>query len=69
MNRFSRSALASLLLASISFALPALAHAADAYVTGNVNMRAGPDSSYPLIDQLPARRRQYRQGVVRRDFL
>ncbi|OOG52702.1 hypothetical protein B0E47_15610 [Rhodanobacter sp. B05] len=54
MNRFSRSALASLLLASMSFALPALAHAADAYVTGNVNMRAGPDSSYPLIDQLPA---------------
>ncbi|WP_158886177.1 SH3 domain-containing protein [Rhodanobacter sp. L36] len=41
-------------LASLSFALPALAFAADAYVTGNVNMRAGPDTSYPLIDQVPA---------------
>ena len=35
-------------------ALPALALAADGYTTGNVNLRAGPDSSYPLIDTLPA---------------
>lgn len=35
-------------------ALPALALAADGYTTGNVNLRAGPDSGYPLIDTLPA---------------
>jgi uncharacterized protein YraI len=35
-------------------ALPALALAADGYTTGNVNLRAGPDFSYPLIDTLPA---------------
>ena len=52
MKRLTRFALASLSLASLVLALPALAQ--DAYVTGNVNMRAGPDPSYPLIDQLPA---------------
>ena len=35
-------------------ALPALALAADGYTTGNVNLRAGPDPGYPLIDTLPA---------------
>ena len=35
-------------------ALPALALAADGYTTGNVNLRAGPDISYPLIETLPA---------------
>jgi len=35
-------------------ALPALALAADGYTTGNVNLRAGPDISYPLIDTIPA---------------
>jgi len=35
-------------------ALPALALAADGYTTGNVNLRAGPDSGYPLIDTIPA---------------
>ena len=35
-------------------ALPALALAADGYTTGNVNLRAGPDPGYPLIDTIPA---------------
>jgi uncharacterized protein YraI len=35
-------------------ALPALALAADGYTTGNVNLRAGPDPGYPLIDTVPA---------------
>jgi uncharacterized protein YraI len=47
-------AIASLAAAAMSLLVPTLAHAADAYVTGNVNLRAGPDPSYPLIDQIPA---------------
>lgn len=54
MKRLAHFVFASLALASASMVLPALAHAADGYVTGNVNLRAGPDSSYPLIDQIPA---------------
>ena len=54
MKRLTRLALASLSLASLSLAFPALAQAADGYVTANVNLRAGPDPSYPLVDQLPA---------------
>ncbi|WP_426700311.1 SH3 domain-containing protein [Rhodanobacter sp. Col0626] len=54
MKHLVRFALASLTLASASLAFPALAQAADGYVTGNVNLRAGPDTSYPLIDQIPA---------------
>lgn len=54
MKRLTSFALASLSLASLSLALPALAHAEDAFVTANVNMRAGPDPGYPLIDQLEA---------------
>ena len=54
MKRLVRFALASLSLVSASLALPALAHATDAYVTGDVNLRAGPDPDYPLIDQIPA---------------
>ena len=54
MKRLIRSALASLSLASLSLAIPALAHAADGYVTGNVNLRAGPASDYPLIALIPA---------------
>jgi uncharacterized protein YraI len=34
------------------FAVPA-AFGADGYVTGNVNLRAGPDSSYPSVARLP----------------
>ena len=49
MKRLVWSAVASLLLA-----VPLAAYAADGYVTGNVNMRAGPDVGYPLVDQLPA---------------
>lgn len=42
-------------LASIPLlALPAFAMAADGYATGNVNLRAGPDISYPRIDTIPA---------------
>lgn len=36
------------------FAVPALARAADGYVTANVSLRAGPDIGYPLIDVIPA---------------
>jgi uncharacterized protein YraI len=53
-KRLVRFAFASLSLAAASLAFPALAHAADAYVTGDVNLRAGPDPDYPLIDQIPA---------------
>lgn len=41
-------------LASLFLAVPALAQATEGYVTGNVNLRAGPDSSYPLIAQIRA---------------
>jgi uncharacterized protein YraI len=43
-----------LLAAAVFLAAPAVASAADGYVTGNVNMRAGPDYGYPLIVTLPA---------------
>lgn len=46
--------LAWLVSASLALALPGLASATDAFVTGNVNLRAGPDAGYPLIDQLQA---------------
>jgi uncharacterized protein YraI len=34
--------------------LPALAAAADGYVTGDITLRAGPDIDYPAIDMIPA---------------
>jgi uncharacterized protein YraI len=34
--------------------LPAAAQAYDGYVSANVNLRAGPDSDYPVITRLPA---------------
>ncbi len=49
MKRLLWSALASLLLA-----VPVLAQATEGYVTGNVNMRAGPAPDYPLIAQIRA---------------
>ena len=54
MKHLIRSAWVSLSLASLSLAAPALAHAADGYVTGNVNLRAGPAPDYPLIALIPA---------------
>lgn len=54
MKRLAHLALATFSLASLSLALPALAHAETAFVTADVNMRAGPDPGYPLIDQLRA---------------
>lgn len=44
-SRFS--ATAAVLLASL--AMPGLAAAAPGYATGNVNMRAGPSTQYPVI--------------------
>lgn len=35
-------------------ALPLVAQATDGYTTGNVNLRAGPDIGYPLLDTIPA---------------
>ncbi len=54
MKRLIRSVLASLSVASLSLIFPALAQAADGYVTGNVNLRAGPAPDYPLIARIPA---------------
>lgn len=39
---------------SLSCFATTAAFAADGYVTGNVNLRAGPDISYPSVDRLPA---------------
>jgi uncharacterized protein YraI len=48
MKRLVWSAAAWLLLTA-----PLVAHAADGFVTGNVSMRAGPDTQYPLIYTVP----------------
>ncbi|MGH7224127.1 MAG: SH3 domain-containing protein [Gemmataceae bacterium] len=42
------------IVASILLAVPLAASAADGYVTGNVNMRAGPDVQYPVVTVVPA---------------
>lgn len=39
---------------ALLLAVPVMAVAADGYVTGNVNLRAGPDVGYPVISVLPA---------------
>lgn len=54
MKRLIRCVLASLSVASLSLSFPVLAQAADGYVTGNVNLRAGPAPDYPLIARIPA---------------
>lgn len=54
MKRLGLFAIASLAAALASLFVPALAHAAEAYLTANVGLRAGPDLGYPLIDQIPA---------------
>lgn len=54
MKPLIRSAVALLSLAAVSMAIPALAEAANAYVTGTVNLRAGPDISYPLVGRISA---------------
>jgi uncharacterized protein YraI len=54
MTRLTRFFAGSLMLVFATAAFPALARAAAGYVTGNVNLRAGPDTSYPLIDLIPA---------------
>jgi uncharacterized protein YraI len=41
-------------LGALIFILPALAAAQDVYTARAVNVRAGPDRSYPLVAQLPA---------------
>jgi len=40
-------------LAALCLAAPICAFATEGYVVDNVNLRAGPDPSYPLVDQLP----------------
>lgn len=41
-------------LAALCLAAPVAAFASEGYVVDNVNLRAGPDQSYPLVDQMPA---------------
>jgi len=41
-------------LAVLCLAAPLGAYASEGYVVDNVNLRAGPDPSYPLVDQLPS---------------
>ena len=47
------SVLVAAAAAAFAFALPAAASAANAVTTGNVNMRAGPSASYPVVAQVP----------------
>jgi uncharacterized protein YraI len=41
------------IVATLMMILPAAVFAADGYVITNVNMRAGPDSAYPIVQVLP----------------
>lgn len=45
---------AAVLAKSTPLIRPLVAHAADGFVTTNVNLRAGPDIGYPLISTIPA---------------
>lgn len=56
--------LAWLGLALLLLAAPLYAQAQDGYVTVNLNMRAGPDSDYPLITTLRAGTRISVQGCI-----
>lgn len=51
-------------LASLSLAAPLRAHAADGFVTGNINLRAGPDIDYPRIATIPYGSRVSIQGCT-----
>lgn len=54
MKRLIQCSMVTLSLATVSLAFPAMAQATDAYVAGNVNLRAGPDAGYPWIMTIPA---------------
>ena len=60
MKRMLWSSLAALMLAA-----PITAMAADGYVTGNVNLRAGPDTQYPALTVIPAGTPVSVQGCTR----
>jgi len=51
-------------LTALLLVAPLLAHAADGFATANVNLRAGPDTSYPLIATIPVGTQMAIQGCT-----
>ena len=51
-------------LTALFLAAPVFAYAADGFATANVNLRAGPDTSYPLIATIPAGTQMAIQGCT-----